>query len=268
MKDVLVEIIAHKKIEVAELKTRTSVEELKAAILEKKLADVVSMKKSLESSPYGIISEFKRRSPSKGWINEKGVALEVTSTYEQAGASAVSILTDEDYFGGTLNDLISVNTTLKIPKLRKEFIVDEIQLYQARLAGADAVLLIASALEVEECLSLSKIAKELGLEILLEIHTEAELAYVNEYVDMVGVNNRNLGTFKTTLDNSVRLASLLPKDKLLVSESGIRTAEDIVSLRKHGFRGFLIGETFMRTDNPGQALKEFITDITTLLSKE
>ncbi|MFI3267192.1 MAG: indole-3-glycerol phosphate synthase TrpC [Rikenellaceae bacterium] len=261
MKDVLTEIISHKKIEVAQLKEQTSVEELKKAILEKDLGDVVSMKQSLGSSPYGIISEFKRRSPSKGWINENGVALEVTTAYENAGASAVSVLTDEKYFGGHLNDLISVSTTLKIPKLRKEFIVDEIQLYQARLAGADAVLLIASALEIEECLHLSKVAKGLGLEILLEIHTEEEIAHVNEYVDMVGVNNRNLGTFKTTLDNSIRLAPLLPKDKLLVSESGIRTADDIKMLRKHGFRGFLIGETFMRTENPGAALKEFIQQI-------
>ncbi len=260
MRDILHDIIEDKKVEVAALKSSTTLEELKARVAAMP-RDIISMKVSLQGSTSGIISEFKRRSPSKGWIKREGDVLDVTSQYQSVGAAAISILTDNKYFGGELSDLTSARGGLQIPILRKDFIIDKVQIYEAYLAGADAILLIAAALTPEQCESLALTARELGLETLLEIHSEQEIAYISSGIDMVGVNNRNLGTFVTSLDNSVRLAPLLPKDKLLVSESGIASMEDILMLREYGYRGFLIGEAFMRTDNPGSSLRAFIEGV-------
>ena len=255
MTDILTEIIACKQIEI---------ELQKAAISKEMLINNcnepmprISMRASLASSPYGIISEFKRRSPSKGWIKEDAQADTIPPAYEAAGASALSILTDEKYFGGTLKDIRSARPHVQLPILRK----DEYQLYQARIVGADAILLIAAALKKEQCKALAVKAHELELEVLLEIHNEQELEYVNENIDMVGVNNRNLGTFHTDVENSFRLAEKLPKEMLWVSESGISSPETVKQLRAAGFRGFLIGENFMKTPEPGEALKEFITQL-------
>lgn len=168
---------------------------------------------------------------------------------------------DEKYFGGTLKDIRSARPHVQLPILRKDFIIDEYQLYQARIVGADAILLIAAALKKEQCKALAVKAHELELEVLLEIHNEQELEYVNENIDMVGVNNRNLGTFHTDVENSFRLAEKLPKEMLWVSESGISSPETVKQLRAAGFRGFLIGENFMKTPEPGEALKEFITQL-------
>ena len=256
MKDILQEIIASKKIELAELKEHTTLEELKLAA-KSRTRERVSMCESLKNSPLGIIAEFKRRSPSKGWIKEGANAIGTTTGYQEAGAAAISVLTDTNYFGGSLTDLQDVSSAVTIPLLRKEFIIDEMQLYQAVIAGADAILLIAAALTVNECTSLALMAKDLGLETLLEIHNEQEIGHISSSIDMIGVNNRNLSTFTTSLDNSTRLAPLLPKDKLLISESGISTVEEIMMLRECGYKGFLIGEAFMRTANPGKALGEF-----------
>ena len=220
-----------------------------------------SMKRALAQSSTGIIAEFKRKSPSKGWINKDASPEEVTAAYAANGASALSILTDTPFFGGSLKDLRDARPGVNIPILRKDFIIDEYQLYQAKIVGADAILLIAAALEKEECAFLAGKAHELGLEVLLEIHSEKELEYVNSTIDMVGVNNRNLGTFVTDIENSFRLASALPKDTLLVSESGISSPDTVKRLRQAGFRGFLIGENFMKTDNPGKALGEFIKQL-------
>ena len=212
MKDILSEIIAHKRIEIELQKQAVSLEKLQeevAAMMQKDATTgtsvtipVRSMKQALASSPTGIIAEFKRRSPSKGWIHEAARAEEIPAAYETAGASAISILTDEKFFGGSLQDICMARPLVGIPILRKDFIIDEYQLLQARNVGADAVLLIAACLTQEECATLTARAHILGLEVLLEIHTFSELAYINEDVDMVGVNNRNLGTFVTDVENS------------------------------------------------------------------
>lgn len=262
--DILEEIVAYKRVEVEgqkEQKPATLLyKEVERAIDEHR-HDVVSMRRSLADSNTGIIAEFKRKSPSKGWIHEDARVEDVVPRYVEAGASALSILTDEQYFGGNMRFIEQVRPMVQTPILRKDFIVDEYQLFQARLIGADAVLLIAADLKRKECDALAAIAHELGLETLLEIHSEHELDYVGEHIDMVGVNNRNLGTFHTDVQNSFRLASLLPKEFLLVSESGIGNPSVVRDLRMAGYRGFLIGETFMKTTNPAAALKSFIEDI-------
>lgn len=282
--DILSEITDHKRIEVELQKQAVSPEQLREQVrdlMENSPAPRRSMKRALASSPAGIIAEFKRRSPSKGWIYETAKANEIPAAYEAAGASAISILTDEKFFGGSLRDIRTARPLVDIPILRKDFIIDEYQLLQARIAGADAVLLIAACLTQEECADLTAQAHALGLEVLLEIHSPRELAYISKDVDMVGVNNRNLGTFVTDVENSFRIAGQLrqtiadarnvpdaqdssdtPRNlPLLVSESGISHPETICRLRTAGFRGFLIGETFMKTPQPGDALKGFIQGI-------
>ncbi len=265
MQDILQEIVAYKRIELKQQKAIIPPTILYNNV-EQLLADGTqprrSMRESLATSASGIIAEFKRKSPSKGWIKEEGKPDVIPASYSENGASAVSILTDEKYFGGNLRYVRIARPTVSCPILRKDFIVDEYQLYQAKMVGADAVLLIAADLSKEECNTLAKKAHELGLETLLEVHSEPELEYVRENIDMVGVNNRNLGTFHTDVANSYRLASLLPKDYVLVSESGISNPQTVRELREAGFRGFLIGETFMKTPNPGKALADFIAQVT------
>lgn len=269
MKDILSEIIAHKQTEIELQKQTVSLEQLQeqaGIIIRENAAHRRSMKQALAASSTGIISEFKRRSPSKGWINEAARAEEIPASYEAAGAGALSILTDGKFFGGTLRDIRTARPLVHIPILRKDFIIDEYQLLQACIVGADAVLLIASCLSPEQCSTLTAQAHELGLEVLLEIHSPSELSYINKEVDMVGVNNRNLGSFVTDVENSFRIARQLreathgPASPLLVSKSGISDPETICRLRAAGFRGFLIGETFMKTANPGETLKKFIQD--------
>ncbi len=259
MEDVLTRIIAAKRIEVERDKQLVAPSALRDAVANMPITERRSMRASLASSASGIIAEFKRRSPSKGWIKEGAAADVIPPAYAAAGASALSILTDTEFFGGSLDDLIAARPLVDIPIIRKEFIVDEYQLYQAKLVGADAVLLIAAALSVEECATLTDKAHELGLEVLLELHAEEELRYITPQVDMVGINNRNLGTFHTDVANSYRLAELLPSDMVKVSESGISDPQMVRELREAGFRGFLIGENFMRTEQPGESLREFIS---------
>jgi len=277
-KDILTEIIENKRFEVDFQKRSIPLEILQeqaeslnlAAAPRRSVREALSgfgnssgcsgslPKPGRPASGPGIIAEFKRRSPSKGWIKQDARIEDTIPAYKEAGASALSVLTDEKFFGGTLRDLRVARSLVDIPILRKDFMIDEYQLYQAKIVGADAILLIAAALEQEKCQELTEKAHQLGLEVLLEIHGEAELAYITPEVDMVGINNRNLGTFHTTVDNSFRLAELLPKDTLLVSESGISNPDTVKQLQQHGFRGFLIGETFMRTSNPGETLAQFI----------
>lgn len=261
-KDILEEIIAHKRIEIAAQEQNVPISFLED-LLEKNddMAKVHSMKASLAASATGIIAEFKRRSPSKDWINRDADAKVIPASYQQAGASALSILTDEHFFGGGLRDIRAARPTVSLPILRKDFIISRYQLLQAKAAQADAVLLIAAALSKEECSTLACEAHKLGLEVLLEMHHEGELDYVNEYVDMAGINNRNLGTFHTDVENSFRMAEKLPADILKVSESGISTPQTVKLLRQEGFRGFLIGETFMKTANPGNTLSTFIKEL-------
>ena len=260
--DILQEIVAHKRIEVERFKQQLSEQEIHRRVEAILDFSVPSMSKALTASESGIIAEFKRRSPSKGWIKEEGKAEEIPLSYQEHGAAALSILTDEQYFGGK-DDFIRIarHAGVHIPILYKNFIIDEYQLFQARLCGASAVLLIAADLSKEECLSLLSTAHGLGLEVLLEMHSEEELEYAEMEPDMCGINNRNLGTFITDVQNSFRLAELLPKDSVKVSESGISNPDTVKALRLAGFRGFLIGETFMKTSDPGKALKDFISKL-------
>ena len=265
MKDILEEIVAHKRVEVErskQLRPLSSISKEAEQYIANGRHAVISLSRRLSASQSGIIAEFKRRSPSKGWIKESGKAEVIPLSYSLHGASGLSILTDEYYFGGCQQFLETARGLVAdTPILRKDFIIDEYQLFEARLIGADAVLLIASDLTQDECRRFARLAHELGLETLLEIHSESELDYVGENIDMVGVNNRHLGTFHTDVATSFRLASMLPKDYVLVSESGISQPQTVRELREAGFRGFLIGETFMRCDEPGEALGEFIEKV-------
>lgn len=254
--DILQTIVAHKRIELARQEEAVPLDSLIQQL--DTLRPSRSMRQSLADSPTGIIAEFKRRSPSKGWIAQEADPAVIVPGYERAGASSISVLTDQEFFGGTLDDLHAVRSLIQLPVLRKDFIVSPYQLFQAKLVGADVVLLIAAALTVEECKSLGKLAHQLQMEVLLEIHAEKELDYLHEYVDLLGVNNRNLGTFHTDVENSFRLAQKLPKEYLWVSESGISQPETIRQLRKAGFSGFLMGERFMKTSSPEQALSDFL----------
>ena len=244
-KDILQEIVKHKCEE-----------------LEVWKAPKPSLREALLKSESGIIAEFKRKSPSKGWIKEDGRADIIPLSYQQNGAAAISILTDEHYFGGH-DDFIRVarQSGVTIPILYKNFVIDEYQLYEAALCGASAVLLIAACLTIERCAELMHTAHNLGLEVLLEMHDEAELKYAELKPDLCGINNRNLGSFVTDVQNSFRLAELLPKDAVKVSESGISNPDTVRALRQAGFRGFLIGENFMKTSDPGLALQQFVSKI-------
>ena len=259
MADILQEIVAHKRQEVARFKQELSEREIHRRVEAILDFSVPSMSKALADSDTGIIAEFKRRSPSKGWIKEEGQADVIPLSYQENGATALSILTDEKYFGGR-DEFISIarRSGVKIPVLYKNFIIDEYQLFQARLCGTSAALLIAADLSLAECRSLLDTAHELGLEVLLEMHSESELDYAALEPDICGINNRNLGSFVTDVENSFRLAELLPRDAVKVSESGISNPETVKQLRQAGFRGFLIGENFMKTPDPGQSLAEFL----------
>lgn len=245
MQDILQEIVAHKRQELEQMRAKKP-----------------SMREALLASPTGIIAEFKRCSPSKGWIKEEGRADIIPLSYQQNGAAALSILTDEHYFGGS-DDFIrqARQSGVTLPVLYKNFVIDEAQLYAAVLCGASAVLLIAACLSKAECKRLLDKAHSLGLEVLLEMHAEHELEYAELEPDLCGINNRNLGSFVTDVENSFRLAELLPKDAVKVSESGISNPDTVKALRQAGFRGFLIGENFMKTPDPGLSLHEFINQL-------
>lgn len=263
MQDILQEIVAFKRVEVEQQKQLVSPRDLYARVERLMAAGISarSMSRSLASSPYGIIAEFKRKSPSKGWIHEDARPMDVVPMYAAGGASALSILTDNKYFGGTLDFIPQVRQAVDIPILRKEFIIDEYQLFEARLVGADAVLLIAADLSKDQCRSLTRTAHDIKLEVLLEMHSEDELEYLDCEPDMAGINNRNLGTFHTDVANSFRLAEKMATDAVKVSESGISNPDTVRQLRAAGFRGFLMGECFMKEKDPGLALKQFIERI-------
>lgn len=258
MKNILDTIIDNKRIELVHQKELQSIENLISQIKIDE-SNKGRFKKNLINSNSGIISEFKRKSPSKGWIFENAKIDNVIPAYSKAGASAISVLTDTKFFGGTNEDLQKASKLVKTPFLRKDFTIDEYQLYQAAFYGASAILLIASALSIQETKFLAQKANELKLDVLLEIHNEQELNHINEFVDVVGVNNRNLGTFTTDIQISFDLADKIPDDFVKISESGISQPQTVIDLRKVGYRGFLMGENFMKTDNPGSALEEFIT---------
>jgi indole-3-glycerol phosphate synthase len=219
----------------------------------------------LKDDRFGIIAEFKRMSPSKGIINEYADIEKVTIGYMQAGASALSVLTDEKFFGGSSKDLSTARKFNFCPILRKDFIIDEYQLIEAKSIGADAILLIAKVLSAKEVQFLSKAAKALGLEILLEIHDESEMDRINQHIDLVGINNRNLNDFTVDINQSIRLANSIPKNFIKVAESGISEVEALIHLKNNGFNAFLIGERFMKSPQPEQACKEFISKLRKML---
>ena len=262
MADILETIVAHKRKEVELFK-----QELPQKTLENRVeiimgARPVSMSENLRNSDTGIIAEFKRKSPSKGWFNKEASVRTICRSYQENGATALSILTDINFFGGNNLDMRDAHLAkVKLPMLYKNFIIDEYQLYQARLNKANAVLLIAACLSKDESRQLMTKAHDLGMEVLLEMHTEEETEYAELEPDMCGINNRNLGTFVTDVNNSVQLASRLPEDAVKVSESGISDPETVKMLRGIGYRGFLMGEHFMRTDDPGAALAQFIAQL-------
>lgn len=257
--NILDKIIAEKRIEIAERKNAISISDLEKEIFYSRKC--ISLKNNLLQSNSGIISEFKRKSPSKGWIKENAVAKEIVGGYCKNGASGISVLTDFPFFGGTPDDLISARTHVNCPILRKDFMIDDYQFYEAKAMGADVILLIASALTVSETENFAKLAKSLGLEVLLEIHNKEELTHINDYVDIVGVNNRNLKTFEVNLQTSKDLAKLIPDKFIKISESGISNPESVKELQKYGFNGFLMGENFMKDENPAESLKKFISSI-------
>ena len=260
--DVLEKIVAHKRVEVEKCKEVVPAYAIHSRVEAILGGKVPSMREAIVESTTGIIAELKRKSPSKGWIKEEGRADVIPLSYQQNGAAAISILTDEEFFGGSDKFIVKARQSgVSIPVLYKNFIIDEYQLFQARLCGASAVLLIAAELSKEECRSLLHTAHELQLEVLLEMHSEQELEYADLEPDLCGINNRNLGTFITSVDNSFRLASMLPKEAVKVSESGISNPATIRQLMQAGFKGFLIGECFMKQENPGEALAKFISEI-------
>lgn len=254
-------IIHHKEKEIVTNKAKLSLKDLEKTIdFDRKS---ISLKESiLNPEKKGIIAEFKRKSPSKGFIKENANVLEITQGYQNAGASAVSILTDSEFFGGSDADLIGARPVLQIPILRKEFIIDEYQILEAKKMGADVILLISACLTGERLKTLAKFAKNIGLEVLMEIHNETELnETLNEYVDLVGVNNRDLRTFTVSIQTSLDLVEKIPNEFVKISESGLSEASSILTLHNAGFQGFLIGENFMKEENPAKELENFIKQI-------
>ena len=255
---ILDKINANKKIEIEAAKKSVSIAELESSVLFDRKCPAL---KDAILNKSGIIAEFKRQSPSKGIINAVSTPAEVATGYENAGVSAISCLTDKDYFGGSFDDLKAIRAAVKLPVLRKDFILDEYQLFEAKAIGSDIVLLIASSLSVFKTKELAKFAKDLGLNVLLEIHADYELDHINEYCDAIGVNNRNLKTFEVSTDISKGLANKISNEFIKISESGISNMEAIEDLKTFGFDGFLIGESFMKTNNPGHACQEFINQL-------
>ncbi|PUZ30411.1 indole-3-glycerol phosphate synthase [Chitinophaga costaii] len=257
MKDILAEIVAYKRTVVATAKQQRPVQALENEPLFNRAGlSLVDFLKQPQKS--GIIAEYKRRSPSKGVINDHSPVEEVTQAYANAGASGLSILTDDHFFGGSPEDLTQARALVEVPILRKDFIVDEYQVLEAKAIGADVILLIAECLTKEEVQRLSTTAHNLGLEVLLEMHTEAQLQKVSDYVNMVGINNRDLVTFRVDIDRSIALAAQLPAGKVKVAESGIDNIDTIITLRNAGFSGFLMGEHFMKQKDPGAAFLDFV----------
>ncbi len=262
MADILEEIVAWKRREVQIMKEMQPTKKLQRIIEEQTFYKRPPIADALRKSTTGIIAEFKRKSPSLGWINEDAKPSDIPFAYQQNGAAAISVLTDNRYFGGDDEYIKEARMSgVRIPVLYKNFIIDEHQLLQARLAGASTVLLIAACLNFYECKRLLQAAHAIGLEVLLEMHDEDELDYAELEPDLYGINNRSLGTFTTDVETSFRLADLLPINAVKISESGISNPDTVRQLREVGYQGFLIGETFMKQEDPGAALADFIAAI-------
>lgn len=258
--DILEKIVAHKREEVAKRQSLYPIKLLEQSIYFE--TPVVSLRQYLlREDKSGIIAEFKRRSPSAGDINPYASVERVSIGYMQAGASALSVLTDSHFFGGKNEDLTEARRFNFCPVLRKDFVIDEYQLYEARSIGADAVLLIAECLDKATVANLARIAKKLGLEVLMEVHSASELKKLTSDIDLVGVNNRNLKDFSVSIRTSLDLSDRIPTDFLKISESGISDPNAIVQLSQAGYQGFLIGEHFMRSPDPARTCRNFIHQI-------
>lgn len=259
--NILDKIIEYKKKEVAERKERMPVQQLeKQSFFSRR---TLSLKQFLlDPSRTGIIAEFKRQSPSKGVINGDADVVAVTSAYANNGASGLSVLTDEQFFGGSTDDLVKARVN-EVPILRKDFVIDEYQITEARAMGADLILLIAACLTPAEVKRLAAFARSLQLEVLLELHAEEELEHICDDTELVGINNRNLKTFEVDIERSLKMAENIPAGKIKIAESGISAPANIRLFKQHGFRGFLIGENFMKEKDPGAAFKHFITQLAT-----
>jgi indole-3-glycerol phosphate synthase len=257
--NLLQKIIEHKKVEVAALKQSRPIHELRRSPYYSRTP--FSLKAALsESKSTGIIAEFKRRSPSKGWINSNASVMSVASAYTQEGAAALSILTDQEFFGGSAADLESVRS-LSVPILRKDFMIDVYQIEEAKAMGADAILLIAACLSPEEVSELSACAKDLSLDVLLELHAADEIRHIGPLNELIGINNRNLKTFDVEIERSLEMAVNLPVNSVKIAESGIDHPDTIRRFRSAGFSGFLMGEHFMKSEDPGKAFGEFVTKL-------
>jgi indole-3-glycerol phosphate synthase len=262
--NILETIIEQKKSEVKNRKSVQSISDLEKSNFFNR--NTLSLKKFLlDETRTGIIAEFKRKSPSKGMINDNADVVEITSAYANNGASALSVLTDEKFFGGGADDLMKARIN-QIPILRKDFIIDEYQIAEARSIGADIILLIAACLAPQEVKTLARFAKSLQLEVLLELHGEEELQHICDETEIIGINNRNLKTFEVDIERSLRMAEKIPSEKIKVAESGISSIENINLFKKHGFRGFLIGENFMKEKNPAIAFASFVNKLKTVSS--
>ena len=258
--NILDKIVADKRKEVELKKSIISISQYETSVLFERKTN--SLAQALRNSDTGIIAEFKRRSPSKESINQNANVGQVAKGYENAGVCGMSVLTDIKYFGGSIEDLILARASVQLPLLRKEFIISEYQIIEAKANGADVILLIAAILTRQEIKTYSELAKSLGLDVLLEVHNEEELhKSIMPSLDMLGVNNRNLKTFEVSLETSKVLSKLIPDDFIKVSESGISSIDAIKELKPYGYQGFLIGENFMKTDNPGKSAIEFIKNL-------
>jgi indole-3-glycerol phosphate synthase len=255
--NLLEKIISDKKREVSLKKSIIPISQLEKSLLFS--SKTYSLGKMLLKSNNGIIAEHKRRSPSKSEINHGLSVQDVVLGYENAGVCGISVLTDGKYFGGSLDDFILARASVNIPLLRKDFTIDAYQIMEAKAHGADVVLLIAAVLSRHEIKELSELSHRLGMEVLCEVHNEEELEKaIMPGIDFIGVNNRNLKTFEVNIENSIKLSDKIPKEFLKVSESGLDNAAAIKELRNYGFQGFLMGEHFMKTENPGNSAQKFI----------
>lgn len=258
--NILDKIVTDKRIEVTLRKQLIPVSQLEQSVLFER--PTISLALKLKNSTTGIIAEHKRRSPSKSVINQNLNVFDVAKGYENAGVCGMSVLTDSKYFGGSLDDLLIARASCNLPLLRKEFIIDEYQILEAKAYGADVILLIAAILTKEEIKQFSEFAKSLNLDVLLEVHNEEELhKSIMPSLDMFGVNNRNLKTFDVSLDTSKTLSQIMPNEFVKVSESGISSVDAIKELQPFGYKGFLIGENFMKTDDAGKSAAKFIKDL-------
>ncbi len=259
--DILETIVAAKRKEVEKFKPMSSIERFERDGFFWQISNRSLVQSLLLPGSTGIIAEFKRKSPSKGWFKTKELEVEPVVTAYNKSAAGISVLTDDEFFGGDLDDLIQTKVITDIPVLRKDFIIDKWQIAEAKAFGADVILLIAACLSPTEVKELAAYTKSIGLESILEIHNEEELDHICDEVDMVGVNNRNLKTFEVNIDTSLQLVSKIPSGKPAIAESGISSIDAIVTLRNAGFKGFLIGENFMKEEHPGKAFENFITEL-------